>query len=396
MSPKPRTIGVVSAGRADYAICLPVLRRIQADSNLRLHLIISGMHLSPEFGLTVDSIVADGFEIGDRVEMLLSSDTPEGIAKSMGLGTIGFAQLFARFRPDILVVLADRFEMHAAALAALPFRIPVAHIEGGDLTEGAIDDALRHCITKLSHLHFVSTEDYARRVVQLGEEPWRVTVSGAPSLDNLKSLKLLAGDELERKYGISLQPPPLLVTFHPVTLEYEHTHQQISELVAALETFDIPIIFTMPNADTSGRIITQAIREFVSGHPSTRFVENLGTRDYLSMMAHAGVMVGNSSSGIIEAPSLGLPVVNIGTRQHGRTRAANVVDVGYGREDIIYGINKALQRAFRRSLRNLVNPYGTGDAAATIVERLKTVPLTEERFLLKKFHDIIHLKERIG
>lgn len=391
MSPKPRTIGVVSAGRADYAICLPVLRRIRADSDLRLHLIISGMHLSPEFGLTVDSIVADGFEIGDRVEMLLSSDTPEGIAKSMGLGTIGFAQLYARFRPDILVVLADRFEMHAAALAALPFRIPVAHIEGGDLTEGAIDDALRHCITKLSHLHFVSTEEYARRVVQLGEEPWRVTVSGAPSLDNLKSLKLLTVSELERKYGISLHPPPLLVTFHPVTLEYEHTHQQISDLLEALKTFDLPIIFTMPNADTSGRVIAQAIKEFAGDHPSRCFVKNLGTRDYLSMMAYAGVMVGNSSSGIIEAPSLGLPVVNIGTRQRGRTRAANVIDVGYGRQEITDAINKALQPTFRNGLRDLVNPYGAGDAAALIVERLKTVPLTEEGILSKKFHDIIHL-----
>ena len=390
MSPKPRTIGVVSAGRADYAICLPVLRRIQADPDLRLHLIISGMHLSPEFGLTVESIVADGFEIGDRVEMLLSSDTPEGIAKSMGLGTIGFAQLFTRFRPDILVVLADRFEMHAAALAALPFRIPVAHIEGGDLTEGAIDDALRHCITKLSHLHFVSTEEYARRVMQLGEEPWRVTISGAPSLDNLKSLKLLTVAELERKYEISAQSPPILVTFHPVTLEYEHTREQISELVAALKTFNRPIIFTMPNADTSGRIITQVIKEFISNHPSARFVENFGTRDYLSMMAHAGAMVGNSSSGIIEAPSFKLPVVNIGSRQRGRTRAANVIDVGYGREEIAEGIHKALQPAFRQALSNLINPYGTGDAAAIIVERLKTVSLTEKNIFAKKFNDIIN------
>lgn len=395
MSSQPRTIAVVSAGRADYAICLPVLRRIQADPALRLHLIVSGMHLSPEFGMTVDSVVADGFEIGDRVEMLLSSDTPEGIAKSMGLGTIGFAQSFARFRPDILVVLADRFEMHAAAVAALPFRIPVAHIEGGDLTEGAIDDALRHSITKLSHLHFVSTEDYGRRVVQLGEDPWRVTISGAPSLDNLKTLKLPSAVELERNYKISLQQPPLLVTFHPVTLEYEHTHQQIGELIEALKTVDMPVVFTMPNADTSGRIIAQAIKEFVSAHPTVHLVENLGTRDYLGMMAQAAAVVGNSSSGIIEAPSFGLPVVNIGTRQRGRSRAANVIDVGYSRSDIIGGIKAALQPAFRRTLRNLVNPYGSGNAAATIVERLKAVSLTED-IISKKFHDIVHLKERAG
>jgi UDP-N-acetylglucosamine 2-epimerase (non-hydrolysing)/GDP/UDP-N,N'-diacetylbacillosamine 2-epimerase (hydrolysing) len=286
--------------------------------------------------------------------------------------------------------------MHAAALAALPFRIPVAHIEGGDLTEGAIDDALRHCITKLSHLHFVSTQEYARRVTQLGEEPWRVIVSGAPSLDNLHSLKLLTADELERKYAISLRPPALLVTFHPVTLEYEHTHEQISELIAALKTFDLPIIITMPNADTSGRSITQAMREFAGSHPSTRFVENLGTRDYLSTMAHAGVMVGNSSSGIIEAPSLKLPVVNIGTRQRGRTRAANVIDVGYDRREIADGIKKALQPEFRQSLSNLVNPYGSGDAAAIIVERLKTVSLTDKSILSKSFYDVIHSKERVG
>jgi UDP-hydrolysing UDP-N-acetyl-D-glucosamine 2-epimerase len=389
MDSKLRTIAVVTAGRADYAICLPVLRRIEADPELNLHLIVSGMHLSPEFGLTVNAIVADGFMIGDRVEMLLSSDTPEGIGKSMGLGTIAFAQLYARFRPDILVVLADRFEMHAAALAALPFRIPVAHIEGGDLTEGAIDDALRHSITKLSHLHFVSTDEYAKRVVQLGEEPWRVLVSGAPSLDNLKSLKLLTASEMERKYAISLQPPPLLVTYHPVTLEYENAGQQISELIESLKSFEMPIIFTQPNADTHGRMIKQAIREFVGKHPTARLIDNLGTQDYLSMMSHSGLMAGNSSSGIIEAPSLKLPVVNIGNRQRGRVRAANVIDVGYSRAEIIDGIKKALQPAFRNGLRNLINPYGTGDAAEKIVERLKTVVLTDEMILSKKFHDII-------
>lgn len=392
---KIRTIGVVSAGRADYAICQSVLHQINSDPALKLHLIISGMHLSPEFGHTVESVLADGFEIGDRVEMLLSSDSPEGIAKSMGLGTIAFAQSFTRFRPDILVVLADRFEMHAAALAALPFGIPIAHIEGGDLTEGAIDDALRHSITKLSHLHFVSTEEYSRRVIQLGEEPWRVTVSGAPSLDNLKSLKLLTLTELERKYEISFQSPPILVTFHPVTLEYEDTSKQIFELVSALKTFNKTIIFTMPNADTNGRIITQVIKEFISNHPMAHFVENFGTRDYLSMMANSGVMVGNSSSGIIEAPSYKLPVVNIGTRQNGRTRAANVINVGYGRDEIIDGINKALQPEFRQALFNLVNPYETGDAATIIVERLKTVSLNKKSIIEKKFNDIVNLKEII-
>jgi len=386
----PRTIGVVSVSRADYSICLPVLRRIQADSDLKLHLIISGMHLSAEFGSTVDAIEADGFTIGDRVEMLLSTDTPEGIAKSMGLGTIGFAQVFARTRPDILIVAADRFEMHAAAVAALPFKIPVAHIEGGDLTEGAIDDALRHSMTKLSHLHFVSTDEYARRVKQLGEEPWRVIVSGAPSLDNLKSFTLRSADELERKYNVAMKPSPLLVTFHPVTLEYEDAGNQISELLAALEQFDGPIIFTRPNADTRGRIIDKEIKRFVDGHPSAHLVDNFGAHDYWSVMSLTGVMVGNSSSGLIEAPSLRIPAVNIGNRQRGRVRASNVIDVGYDRKAIGAGIQKALDPAFREGLRKLVNPYGTGDAAEKIVECLKTIVLTDERVLSKKFHDIVH------
>jgi UDP-hydrolysing UDP-N-acetyl-D-glucosamine 2-epimerase len=382
-----RTIGVVSVSRADYSICLPVLRRIQADSDLKLHLIISGMHLSPEFGSTVDAIVADGFNIGDRVEMLLSTDTPEGIAKSMGLGTIGFAQVFARTRPDILIVAADRFEMHAAAVAALPFKIPVAHIEGGDLTEGAIDDALRHSMTKLSHLHFVSTDEYAGRVKQLGEEPWRVIVSGAPSLDNLKSFTLLSADELEQKYNVAMKPSPLLVTFHPVTLEYEEAGYQISELLAALEKYDAPIIFTRPNADTHGRIIDKEIRRFVDSHPSAHLVGNFGARDYWSVMSLAGVMVGNSSSALIEAPSLKVPAVNVGNRQRGRVRARNVIDVGYSRDEIARGIEKALDPDFRKGLRDLTNPYGAGDAAEKIVERLKTVNLTDGNILSKRFHD---------
>ena len=345
------------------------------------------MHLSPEFGLTVKAIESDGFEIGDRIEMLLSSDTPEGIAKSMGLGTIGMAQSYARKRPDILMVLGDRFEMHAAALAALPFKIPVAHIHGGELTEGAIDDALRHSITKLSHLHFVSTEQYAHRVIQLGEEPWRVMVSGAPSLDNLHSLKLLDRQELEQQYGVRLDQPPLLVTFHPVTLEYEQTEWQMGELLGALSNVEMPVIFTMPNADTGGRAISRMIKEFVNTRPLTQIVDNFGTQGYFSVMATAAAMVGNSSSGMVEAPSFKLPVVNIGTRQQGRVRPANVIDVGYDRSEILKGVEKATQPEFREGLRQLENPYGRGRASDTIVERLKAVGL-DETLTRKRFHDV--------
>ena len=382
-----RTIGVVSVARSDYGIYLPLLRKIQADSDLRLHLIVAGMHLSPEFGLTVTMIEADGFEIGERVEMLLSSDTPEGIAKSIGLGTIGFAQAYARFRPDLLLVMGDRFEMYAAALAALPFNIPLGHIHGGEVTNGAIDDAFRHSITKLSHMHFVSALEYAQRVEQLGEAPWRIVVSGAPSLDNLDSIDLLTREELELRYGLLLQPPPLLVTFHSVTLEYEQTEWQLSELLAALDESGMSVIFTMPNADTSGRIIQTMITEYGQTHPSAHIIDNLGTLGYFSLMSVSAAMVGNSSSGIIEAPSFELPVVNIGTRQQGRNRGPNVIDVGYSQFEIMGGIRTALQPRFRKSLLGTANPYRCGQASDKIVERLKSIPL-DERLVSKRFHDI--------
>ena len=382
-----RTVGVITTSRADYGIFLPILRRIQADSELELHLMVTGTHLSPEFGLTVRAIEADGFEIGERVEMLLSSDTPEGIAKSMGLGTIGFAQAYARFRPDILVVLGDRFEMHAAALAALPFKIPVAHIHGGELTQGAMDDALRHSITKLSHLHFVATDDYRRRLLQMGEEPWRVIVSGAPSLDNLHSIKLLERRELEDQFALHLDGDPLLVTYHPVTLEYEDTVWQVKELLEALSECSLPVLFTGPNADTDGRVITGMLEEFVRSNPKAQMVKNLGIQGYFSLMECAAAMVGNSSSGIIEAPSFGLPVVNIGTRQQGRIRGENVIDVGYGRNEIIEGIKKAIAPEFRESISGLPNPYGDGHASALIVDHLKKVSF-DQRLIIKHFVDM--------
>ena len=383
-----RTVGVVTVGRSDYGIYLPVLQAIRADEDLDLRLIVAGMHLSPEFGSTAQTVEADGYEIAEKVEMLLSSDTPEGVAKSIGLGVIGFAQVFGRFRPDILVVLGDRFEMFAAALAALPFKIPVAHIHGGELTEGAIDDALRHAITKLSHLHFVATEEYAKRVIQIGEQPWRVVVSGAPSLDNLCSTKFLNAAELEATFGLDLGRPPLLVTFHPVTLEYEQTEWQVGELLVALDACDIPVVFTKSNADTHGRMIEPMIRQFCERHPSARVIDNMGTQGYFSLMALAAAMVGNSSSGIIEAPSFKLPVVNIGTRQNGRVRASNVFDVGYGRAEIADGIKKAAQPTAREDLRELANPYlSTTGAAQTIVAHLKETELGEG-LVIKRFFDV--------
>ena len=381
-----RTIGVVTGALSDYGIYLPILRRIRLHPELRLSLLVSGMHLSPEFGMTARAIEVDGFEIAERVEMLVASDSPEAIAKSMGLGLIGFGQVYARRRPDILVVLGDRFEMHAAALAALPFNIPLAHIHGGETTEGAIDEALRHSLTKMAHLHFVSTKAYAKRVVQMGEEPWRVTVSGAPGLDNLNETTLLRPAEIEEQLGVKVTRPWLLVTYHPVTLEAEDTGAHVASLCAALDECGLPVVFTYPNADTRGHVVLEGIRRYVDAHGDSRLFVSLGTVRYLSLMKHATAMAGNSSSGIIEAASFHLPVVNIGNRQCGRLRAGNVIDVGYGRDDIRRGIERALSPEFRAGLEGLENPYGDGRASDRIVTRLASVPL-DQALLMKRFRD---------
>lgn len=381
-----RTIGVVTVGRSDFGILLPILRRILADSELRLHLIVGGAHLSSGHGHTIDDIIAAGIPVGARVQMLLADDSPESIAKSMGLGTLAFAQCYAHQPPDLLVALGDRYEMHSAVIAALPFRIPIAHIHGGEVTQGAIDEAFRHSITKCSHLHFASTQEHADRIVRLGEEPWRVRVSGAPSLDNLDALGRMSREELAATFDLPLQAAPLLVTYHPVTLQYHQVREQIDELLAALSEFDLPIVFTAPNADTNGRIIIDRIRDFVRSRPTARLVENLGTDAYFSMMRHAAAMVGNSSSGIIEAASFGLPVVNIGIRQAGRPFGKNVVATDNSRESIIAGVRRVLRPEFRDGLQGMTNIYGSGRAAATIVDALKSIAI-DDHLLIKRFYD---------
>ena len=382
-----KTITVVTGARSDYGIYLPILRRIEADAELRLELMVTGMHLAPEFGHTVEQIEADGFTIRDRIPTLLASDDPEAIAQSTGLGTIGFAQAFARARPKMLLLLGDRYEMLAAAVASLPFKIPLAHIHGGESTEGAMDEAIRHAITKFSHLHFAATETYARRIVQLGEEPWRVLVSGAPALDNLSTVKLLSREELQKEFDIDVVDPTLLVTFHPVTLECDQTGQQIDELLAALDQVEANVVVTYPNADTHGRLVIERICRFAEARERVQTSVNLGTQGYFSLMSHAAAMVGNSSSGIIEAASFGLPVVNVGNRQRGRIRDRNVIDVGYGRSEIVAGIRQALSSKFQAQLTGLVNSYGDGHAAKRIIEKLKQVVL-DDRLIMKRFHDV--------
>ena len=390
-----RTIDVVTTSRADYGILQPVLRRIHSDSALRLRVLVSGSHLSPQFGSTVTMIEQDGFEIAARIEVLSGSDTPEDTAKAMARGVTGFGQLFARSRPDLLVVLGDRFEMHSAALAALPFRIPVAHIHGGELTVGAFDDALRHSITKLSHLHFVTTEEYGRRVQQLGEEPWRIVVSGAPALDQLRTVRLRNPEEMQREFGVQLQEKFLLVTFHPATLDPADPAQQAKMLFHAIEQSGLPAVVTMPNADPGGRAVREVVHERAAANRRIQAVETLGTEGYFSVMALAAAMVGNSSSGIIEAGSFGLPVVNIGSRQAGRVRGPHVIDVEPSADSILIGLRRALEPSFRASLAGTRNLYGDGVAADRIVERLKTAVL-DATLVTKKFCDLrdLHIEFR--
>jgi len=383
-----RTVGVVTTARSDYGIYRPILRRIKADPDLRLMVFVGGMHLSQQFGMTVKEIEQDGFPISERIQIPLDSDTAEGMSQALGAAVTGFAQAFAKSRPDILLVLGDRFEMFAAASAAVPLNIPMGHIHGGELTYGAIDDSFRHAITKMSHLHFPSTKTYADRLIRMGEEPWRVTVSGAPALDELQTLPPQPDPAtFEKSCGKPVPPNPLLVTFHPVTRELKQAKEQVTELLLALADVDRPVIFTQPNADAGGQIIQEHIDEFVKKSKGKAwYVPNFGPQGYWDAVRLCAAMVGNSSSGLIEAPSFGVPVVNIGTRQDGRVRAGNVIDVPCVHAEIIPAIERAVSREFRSSLKDMVNPYGDGHATERIVAKLKSVEIGD-KMLRKIFHE---------
>lgn len=382
-----RRIGIVTVARSDYGVYLPLLRKIDAHNNLELLLYASGAHLLEKFGNTITMIEDDGFSIAAKIPMLSKGDTPFDVAHAMGVGTQNFARVFRDNPPDILVVLGDRYEMHAVAVAAIPYQIPIAHIHGGELTYGALDDYFRHSLTKFSHLHFASTAVYAKRIIQMGEESWRVTVSGAPGLDDILQKPRLSKSELTTAYGIDLSKPTLLVTFHPVTMEYEYTEEYITNLLNALAHFsEYHVIFTYPNEDAGSAIIIKEIESYVRHHSNADVVKNFGHKGYVSMMEYAVAMVGNSSSGIVEAASLKLPVVNIGTREDGRVRNANVIDVGYSVDEIAAGINKAVSPKFCDSLTDLVNLYGDGRASERIVNILATVDL--RRLIPKRFHDL--------
>ena len=375
-----RKIAVVTGTRAEYGLLYWVIKKIHKAPELELQLIVTGMHLSPEFGLTVREIEKGGFPIVERVEMLLSSDTEVAIATSMGLGMIGFANTYDRLKPDIVLVLGDRFEISAAVSAAVPFGIPVAHIHGGESTEGVMDELFRHAITKMSHIHFPSTQKYADRVVQMGERPENIFCFGAPGLDSIHSLQLLKKQELANELKLPVEKPWGIMTYHPVTYKNNSDINQFEVILDMVGKFsEIYWIFTLPNADTGSRKIIEQIEAFVHNNSEIACLFNsLGQLRYLSLLKNASLMIGNSSSGIIEAPSFELPVVNIGDRQKGRIRAANVIDVPVCEQDEIEkAINKAVSKDFRDSITGLENPYGTGNASEKIVEILRTVSLSD-------------------
>jgi UDP-hydrolysing UDP-N-acetyl-D-glucosamine 2-epimerase len=381
-----RTIGVVTVARSDYGHLVPLLEGIRSSPRLALQLFVGGSHLSERFGRTVAAIEADGWPITDRIAVASEADAPADVAAAAAAGLAGFARAFARARPELIVVLGDRIEMLAAAVAALPLTIPVAHVHGGEVTEGAIDEQARHAITKLAHLHFAAAVPYARRILRMGEEPWRVHVSGAPGLDRLVRLAVLSREELARRIGLPLRRPTLLVTFHPVTLEAGDTAAQVDALAAALAATDGDVVISYPGSDALHRTVVGRLERLAADRPATRLVAALGEDTYCSLLREADAMVGNSSSGLIEAPSFRLPVVNIGSRQRGRLRAANVIDVEPAKDEILAGLRRALHPDFRRSLAGMANPYGDGRAAPRIVGVLETVELGP-RLIRKRFVD---------
>jgi GDP/UDP-N,N'-diacetylbacillosamine 2-epimerase (hydrolysing) len=384
-----RKICVITGTRAEYGLLRRTMQGIRDDSELTLQIIATGMHLSPEFGLTYREIEKDGFQIDLKVEMLTSSDTHVGIAKSMGLGLIGFADALNELRPDLVVVLGDRFEIFAAVAAALVARIPVAHLHGGEATEGLIDEAIRHSITKMSHLHFVAADEYRQRVVQLGEQPERVFLSGGLGVDNIKNLQLLGRAELEASLDFKFGKRSLLITFHPVTLETSTAEHQMAELLAALEEQkETQLIFTMPNADTDGRVLMGMIEQFVALHPNARAYTSLGQLRYLSCIAQVDGVVGNSSSGLTEVPSFKKGTVNIGDRQQGRLQAKSVINCEPTRQSIGVALERLYSANFQTSLSQVVNPYGEGGASEKIIAAIKSVAL--DNVLKKRFYDCSH------
>ena len=369
-----RRIAIVTFTRAEYSSLLPVLKALQRANDFELLLMVSGTHLSPEHGMTVQQIEMDGFPIAARVDMEITGDKPGDIVRSFGVASIGFSAALAQLKPDLILIVGDRLELLSIATAALAFQIPVAHISGGDITEGAIDNQVRDAVSRLSHLHFVAMPGHAERLKNMGEEPWRIHVTGDPALDFLKTVPLLSRKELEANLDLFLNPPVVVVTYHPVTLGGD-AFKETQALLDALKTIQGTLIITGANADVGGNLINEQLRTFAHSQPNARFMMSLGQLRYYSLLAQADLMIGNSSSGIWESPSFRLPVVNVGDRQAGRYREGNVIDVSNQTEAISSGIKKGKSKRFRDSLQDLINPYGDGEAAERIVGLLRKTKL---------------------
>jgi UDP-N-acetylglucosamine 2-epimerase (non-hydrolysing)/GDP/UDP-N,N'-diacetylbacillosamine 2-epimerase (hydrolysing) len=385
MADGARKICFVTGSRADFGLLVWPMRAIQQTAGLKLQLVATGMHLSPEFGYTISHIRDEGFAVDDTVESLLSSDSGVGVAKSVGIGVIGFADAFARLEPDLVVVLGDRFETFAAAQAAMFMRLPMAHLFGGDVTEGAVDESTRHAISKMSHLHFTSNRDSTRRLMQLGENPARIHTIGSPGIDAIKRLKLMDRETVGREVGMPLGPRNMLVTFHPLTIETGHSVNALDELFAALAMLDPEwrLFFTLANADAEGRALNNRIKAFVASRPNAIAVASLGQLRYISLMNQVDVVVGNSSSGVLEAPSLNVPSVDIGDRQKGRERASSVFNTPAERNAIVAAISKAAIHGRQPT----VSPYGDGESSQRFADVVAAVP--DFRELLKKgFYDL--------
>ena len=385
-----KRIGIMTGTRAEYGLLKSLMQEINKDNDLELYLIVSGMHLSPEFGMTYQEIEEDGFEINAKVEMLLSSDSPAGISKSIGLGVIGFADEFQRADLDMLILLGDRYEALSAAICALVMRIPIAHLHGGELTEGAIDEGIRHSITKMSYLHFTSTEQYRNRVIQLGENPERVFYVGALGVENIKKINLMTKEELEKSIHFEIDENTVVVTYHPVTLENNTVEEQFLNLLKVLDRNPkIRMIFTKANADTNGRIVNELIDKYTAQNSERACAfMSLGQKRYLSALKYCRIVIGNSSSGIIEAPSFGKPIINIGDRQKGRICADSVINCGYTQQEIQQAMETALTKEFENKASNCRNPYEKENTAANIISVIKDYLLNDKIKLKKGFYDI--------
>jgi GDP/UDP-N,N'-diacetylbacillosamine 2-epimerase (hydrolysing) len=384
-----KKISILTATRAEYGLLKPIIQKLNLVEEFDVRVVATGAHLSPEFGLTYKEIEGDGIILDKRIEILLSADTPAAISKSMGLAMISFADYFNELKPDLLVLLGDRYETLAVATVAMNQRIPIAHLYGGEATEGAIDESIRHSITKMSYLHFTSTEVYRNRVIQLGEDPERVFCVGAIGIENILNEKLMNKSELEDSIKFSLNKPYAVVTFHPVTLEDNKSQEQFKSLLDACESFkDMEFIFTKANADTSGRIINQMIDDFIEENNNAIAFTSLGMIRYLSALKYCAMVIGNSSSGLVEAPSFGVPTINIGDRQRGRLQAESVINCEPTKESIEKAVSIALTDEFKNKAKYAINLYGEGNTSGRIVKTIKEFIFKNKISLKKQFYDI--------